>query len=385
MPRGGLMLRDRQRRAGSNGLHRQQTERPCSGRNPEVYASSATDADELCQSDDNLKDRAALRVSRGGLEVGNDVRETCAEGQMSMSREGTEIDPAYSRWHEIKESSLLADAWREKAEEITIQTTGCGAKGTPSTNCKRACYPPQWDHFRDRRREPIDRSKITIPRSLIGRVGADAAMERLKVPPTITTCSQTSCTGETPREVARPSARTDTRSSTNRRVSAYLSIKAEQIRSRRDHERWLSRVASGLHTPTQDPLSLVGDCLESNIRPEGNTQRQPKTCPPPGGWQDSNHEKLDNLNILEPHESEADERAAAERREFLSVAHLEGLVDSARRLLEDEALREFRARTMRYLFGHDYDEYEENDSDRGVGETIEAYARRCLAESKRVT
>ncbi|CAM9645671.1 unnamed protein product [Ectocarpus sp. 12 AP-2014] len=384
MPRGGLMLRGRHRSAGSNGLHRQQTERPSSGRNPEVIAPSAKDADGLCQPDDNLKDRAALRVSHGGLEVGNDVRETCAEGQTSMSRERTEIGPVYSRWHEIKESSLLANAWREKAEEVVIQTTGCGAKVTSSTNCKRACYPPQWDHFRDRRQKPIDRSKITVPQSLIGRVGADAAMERLKVPPTIATCSQTSCTGETPRKVAGPSARRDTLSSTKRRVSAYLSIKAEQIRSGRDHERWLSRVACGLHKPTQDPFSLVGDCLESTICPKGNTQRQPGTSPPPGGCEDSNHEKLDHLNILEPHEGEADERAAAERREFLSCAHLEGLVDSARRLLEDEALRELRARTMRYLFGHDHDEYEENDSDRGAGETIEAFARRCLTESKRI-
>ncbi|CAM9789840.1 unnamed protein product [Ectocarpus sp. 8 AP-2014] len=387
MPRGGLMLRDRHSSAGSSGLHRQQTERPSSGRNHELNASSAKDADGLCQPDDNLKDRASLRVAHGGLEVGNDVRATCADCQTSISKEGTKAGPVYSRWHEIKESSLLANAWREKAEEVVKQTTGCGAKGTPSINCKRACYPPQWDHFRDQRRTPIDWSKITVPQSLIGRVGADAAMERLKVPPTITTCAQSSCTRETPRTaVAGPSARRDTRSSTKKRVSAYLSIKArEQIRSRRDHESWLSRVASGLHTPTQDPRSLVGDCLEGNIRPKRNTERQPGMSPPPGGCEDSNHEKLDHLNIIEPHESEADERAAAERREFLSYAHLEGLVDSAQRLLEDAALRELRARTMRYLFGHDHDEFEENDSDRGAGETIEAFARRCLAESKRIT
>lgn len=43
--------------------------------------------------------------------------------------------------------------------------------------------------------------------------------------------------------------------------------------------------------------------------------------------------------MMKQYESEADERAAAERREFLSHAHLEGLVDSAQRLLEDKAVR----------------------------------------------
>lgn len=151
MPRDGLKLRDRHRSAGSNGLHRQQTEHPSSGRNLDVSASSVKYTDELCQPDGNLNDRASLKASYGGLEVGNDVRETCAEGQTSTSKEGTEFAPVYSRWHEVKESALLASAWRKNAEEVVIQTTGCRAKRTPSINCKRARYPPQWDYFRVRR------------------------------------------------------------------------------------------------------------------------------------------------------------------------------------------------------------------------------------------
>lgn len=38
--------------------------------------------------------------------------------------------------------------------------------------------------------------------------------------------------------------------------------KAEEIRSRRDYNAWLSRVASGLDMPIQDPISLLGDCME---------------------------------------------------------------------------------------------------------------------------
>lgn len=41
---------------------------------------------------------------------------------------------------------------------------------------------------------------------------------------------------------------------------------AEEIRTRRDNEAWLSRVASGFDTPIQDPLSLLGGCVESSRR-----------------------------------------------------------------------------------------------------------------------
>lgn len=41
---------------------------------------------------------------------------------------------------------------------------------------------------------------------------------------------------------------------------------AEEIRTRRDHEAWLSRVEGGLDTPIQDPLSLLGGCVESTRR-----------------------------------------------------------------------------------------------------------------------
>ncbi|CAM9595155.1 unnamed protein product [Ectocarpus fasciculatus] len=383
MPRDGIKLRDRHRSAGLNDLHSQQTEHPSSRRNLEFSTSPVKYNDELCQLDKNLNDRAALGTFHGGLEVEKGTCTTCVEGQTSKSKKVTGLAPVYSPWHEVKESSLLAKAWREKAQEVLRRTRGCGAKATRSTNCKRAGYPPQWDDFRDQSREPINWSKVSVPQSLIGRVGADAAMERLKVPPKIMTCSQTSCTAETPRKLAGHSARNLTRSSTKKRVSAYLSIKAEQIRSRRDHESWLSRVASGPPPHAQDPLSLVGDCLDCNLRLTGETERQPGVSPPPGDCEDSNHKNLDYLNMMKQYESEADERAAAERREFLSHAHLEGLVDSAQRLLEDKA--HLRARTMLYLFGHDHDDSEESDSNRGAGETVEAFARRCLAESKSIT
>lgn len=41
---------------------------------------------------------------------------------------------------------------------------------------------------------------------------------------------------------------------------------AEEIRTRRDHDAWLSRVASGSDVPIQDPLCLLGGCVESSRR-----------------------------------------------------------------------------------------------------------------------
>lgn len=160
MPRDGIKLRDRHRSAGLNDLHSQQTEHPSSRRNLEFSTSAVKYTDELCQLDKNLNDRAALGTSHGGLEGEKDTCTTCVEGQTSKSR----LAPVYSPWHEVKESSLLAKAWREKAQEVLRRTRGCGAKATRSTNCKRAGYPPQWDYFRVRREgSSYRRSNVHCP------------------------------------------------------------------------------------------------------------------------------------------------------------------------------------------------------------------------------
>eukprot|EP00752_Nemacystus_decipiens_P004793 g4361.t1 len=48
--------------------------------------------------------------------------------------------------------------------------------------------------------------------------------------------------------------------------SQWEAFQAEEIRTRRDHEGWLSRVEAGLDTPIQDPLSLLGGSVESTRR-----------------------------------------------------------------------------------------------------------------------
>lgn len=49
--------------------------------------------------------------------------------------------------------------------------------------------------------------------------------------------------------------------------------KAEEIRSRRDHNAWLSRVASGLDIPIQDPISLLGECMEGRRHLQEETDK----------------------------------------------------------------------------------------------------------------
>lgn len=76
----------------------------------------------------------------------------------------------------------------------------------------------------------INLSKVTVPRSLIGRVGAAAAMEKLRFPPTTATATQTACSRDRcetpfPSEQAKRSTRRDAARQTKKRVSAYLSIK----------------------------------------------------------------------------------------------------------------------------------------------------------------
>lgn len=61
----------------------------------------------------------------------------------------------------------------------------------------------------------------------------------------------------------------------------YLASKAEEIRSRRDHNAWLSRLATGLDS-IQDPLSLLGGCLEGCRRLEKETDNRPQQLSPGG-------------------------------------------------------------------------------------------------------
>eukprot|EP00903_Cladosiphon_okamuranus_P008208 g7902.t1 len=98
-------------------------------------------------------------------------------------------------------------------------------------------------------------------------------------------------------------------------------------------------------------------------------------------------------------EGEAAAAAAAVRRYCLSKPHLENLVASSRILLaeEEEHLaresseqRDCRARNTGYLIGCSRDRIEEIESRRSRAEgrsdeTTEAFARRCLAESRKIT
>ncbi|CAN0391194.1 unnamed protein product, partial [Scytosiphon promiscuus] len=113
------------------------------------------------------------------------------------------------------------------------------------------------------RLEPTDRSKGKVSQSLIGRVGAVAALEKTKVPPVLEEYPRdgqdTTLPGQGERKC---SGRSHAAPPAKKNVSTYLSIKAEQIRCRRDHETWHARFLSGDDTPIKDPMSLLGDCLE---------------------------------------------------------------------------------------------------------------------------
>lgn len=78
-------------------------------------------------------------------------------------------------------------------------------------------------------RAPMNRSKVVVPRSLVGRVGAAAAMEQLRFPPpttATTACSRDRWERTVPKkERMGRSARRDATRQTKKRVSAYLSMK----------------------------------------------------------------------------------------------------------------------------------------------------------------
>ncbi|CAM9440518.1 unnamed protein product [Ascophyllum nodosum] len=178
-------------------------------------------------------------------------------------------------------------------------------------------------------RVPAYRSKRVVPRSLLERIHTMTAIEKLKHPPACFFADEADQHNTTPKEDPRPSTRARHDKKTRARyprssvMSIYASIKAEEIRTRRDHEAWVARTEAGLEMPIQDPLSLLGECLRHDRLLRAPTRK--------GEAVSAQERSASPREIQDP--PMMSDRESAAKRYFLSAPHLEGLVASSRRLL----------------------------------------------------